>query len=87
VVSEQAPPRDTGERDPLGNVIVEGCPFPAWCRFTPGPTHRHSIIRPTPAEALQRLHDRAHDIAGEAFLNWRALLQEACAEARRSLPR
>lgn len=34
----------TGETDPLGNPIVQGCPFPDWCRFTPGPLHRHSII-------------------------------------------
>lgn len=42
---------DTGERDALGNVIVQGCPFPEWCRFTPGPLHRHSIIETGEDEA------------------------------------
>jgi NTP pyrophosphatase (non-canonical NTP hydrolase) len=35
---------DSGEKDALGNVIVNGCPYPGWCRFAPGPTHRHSIM-------------------------------------------
>lgn len=30
--------------DPVGNPIVLGCPYPDWCKFHPGPTHRHSII-------------------------------------------
>lgn len=38
-------------------------------------------------DALQRLHDRAHDIAGESFLNWRLQLQEACGAARMVLAR
>ncbi len=33
-------------------------------------------------ESLRRLHDAAHDIAGNEFLNWRSRLREACAEVR-----
>lgn len=30
--------------DAVGNPIVQGCPFPSWCPFAPGETHRHSLI-------------------------------------------
>jgi NTP pyrophosphatase (non-canonical NTP hydrolase) len=44
---------DSGEKDALGNVIVNGCPYPGWCRFAPGPTHRHSIM-PIPPRSVVR---------------------------------
>lgn len=37
--------------DALGNPIVLGCPFP-WCRFEPGPLHKHSLILPEDRAAV-----------------------------------
>lgn len=66
---------DTGERDALGNVIVQGCPFPEWCRFAPGPMHRHSIIDTSPRAVVVLFADamEAQLAANDHKGGWRGI--------------